>query len=299
MSSLQDSLDLQPDLAPSAPHDEVAAIKSLQRDAASLAKQFESIARLKASDPEVLDKLHKALAALPSGDQIAGAAAELKSRGEKKVNELRARRASEFRRHEADFIRAAKAANQTVREVGGNTWRVGRLELELQREASRARVLYNREPISKWTPIARREDIEKLLSSGERSLESAAIPDETLSGVLWEAYEHLRRTIGRNAPDARIPLNELFREARVALARHELRGGRPDRRLSRTELPLWAFLYNLDRYRRLLPTLSGEHRLTLETGSQQDIKKGLAMLVNGLDPAEDYKSYCYACAIVG
>jgi hypothetical protein len=276
--------------------DETAAIKSLQRDAVSIAKQFEAITKLKPSDPEVLEKLQKALASLTTGPQLAAAVEELKGRGQQHLAALRAARVEAFRRHEADFVRAARDTNQKVREVGGSAWRIGSLELEVQREASRARVHYNRDPVTKWTPIASRADLDGLLATASRALDLAGIAEDALPDVFWDAYEHLRRSHPGAAAAARVPLPEFFREVRVSLARHELRTGKPDRKLTRTELPRWAFLYNLDRYRRLLPALPADRRLSFETGSQHDHQKGLAMVVNGLDAADDYKSYCYVYA---
>ena len=66
-----------------------------------------------------------------------------------------------------------------------------------------------------------------------------------------------------------------------------------DKKLVRTELPKWAFLFNLDCYRRDTSKHDAQQRLSLETGSQHDHQKGLAVIANGLDAREDYRSYCY------
>lgn len=277
--------------------DEPGALKALARDAQALSKPLEAIAKLKPGDAEALDRLQKALASLPTGEQLGHALNELRVRAETTLRDARAARAESFRRHEADFVREQRAAGTPVRESGSDSWRVGPLELELQREASKARLLYNRDPVTAWKPIGSREDLNGLVAAAHKNLEGAALPADALPELLWDAYEHLRRSAARqDAGAVRVPLNEFFREVRVALTRHELRSGKPDRKLTRTELPRWAFLYNLDRYRRMLPELPAERRLGFETGSQHDHQKGMAMVMNGLDANADYKSYCYVYA---
>jgi len=154
--------------------------------------------------------------------------------------------------------------------------------------------------VSAWSPIGKAEDLSSLVSGAIKKLSEWAIPDEDMSEIFWAAYEHLRQTSKGGAGSAtRVPLPEFYKEVRVVMTRHELRAGKPDRKLSRSEFPKWAFLHNLDRYRRLVINLPADHRLTLETGSQNDHQKGMSMIVNGLDAKDDYKSYCYVLANSG
>lgn len=284
-------MDMQPDL-----FDELDALKLLQRDARTLAKQLDVIAALKPNDAEVLDVLAKGLAKWPSGDQIGKAADELRARAEGLVATAQMSRSETIRQHEADFIRQQRAAGVTLREAGANSWRIASLELEFQRENSRARVLYNREILVPYKSVRSREDLEALVASAQKALSNSALPDDALPTIFWEAYEQLRTSSQSTAAAVRVPLIDLYREVRVALVRHEIRSGKPDRKLLRTELPRWAFLYNVDLYRRIFPKLPVGHRLSFETGSQHDHQKGLAMIVNGLDASADYKSYCYVYA---
>lgn len=78
----------------------------------------------------------------------------------------------------------------------------------------------------------------------------------------------------------------------MALVRHELEGQPPDRKLRWGELPRWAFLYNLDRYRALGAAVPEARRLGLQTGSQQE-SRGFGMVVNGLDAQQDYKTMSF------
>ncbi|WP_373061006.1 hypothetical protein [Gemmatimonas sp.] len=87
---------------------------------------------------------------------------------------------------------------------------------------------------------------------------------------------------------------EFQREVRVELVRTALTGGpgAPARRITRTEMPQWAFLYNVDRYRRLGGGVPSEHRLAFQTGGQSESRE-YAMVLNGLDAQGAYKKYCY------
>lgn len=283
--------------AGSPPSDEAAVLKGISRDVASLLKPLEALAQLKASDPEALDHLEKALTALPSSEQLARALDELRTRATQALSGLRDDRVKKVGAYEAEFIRAMRQAGHTPREAGASAWRVGPIEIELQRERARARARYNKEAISPWQPVSSAASLVALHRKAQSLLESSALPTEALPDVLWWAYDHLRRHAARtDAAAVRIPLPEFYREVRVALARMELSGGKADRKLARIEFPRWAFLYNLDRYRKAHASVPAEKRLALETGSQHDHSKGLAMVLNGLDAGDDYKSYCYVFA---
>lgn len=269
-------------------------LRALQRDARALIKQLEPFAKLKPGDAKALAELERATAALPPAAGVAAAVEELRARAEGTLKAGRASRTEGFRRVEADFIRDRREAGETTREAGNSSWRIGRLELEVDRARAQARALYNRQVVCPWLPVAEIEDMKRLLATASKHLDDAALPDDALMAVLTDAYDHLRSRARRtDASGVRIPLPDFYREVRVALARHELTTGKADRKLARAEFPMWAFLYNLDRYRRLANALPAEQRLNFETGSQHDHQKGIAMIVNGLDAKDDYKSYCY------
>jgi hypothetical protein len=279
------------------PSEEESTLKSLQQDARQLSKLFEPLAKIKSSDAEVLIALERAIATLPAGEHVARVVEEMRERASQALSSAREARAANIGRHEAAYLHELRANSTPVRESGDGKWRIENLELEVQKESSRARLLYNHEVVVSWKAIGSVEDLKKLLAEGARKLEAAAIPEGLLPEIIWEAYESLSRTNKPAAPretsGKRVKLVDLYPEVRVVLTRRELRSGKADKRLANTEMPKWAFLFNLDRYRRLLPSLSVNRRLTFETGSQQDHAKGLAMAVNGLDPTAEYKSFCF------
>ncbi len=277
--------------------DESAEIKAVQRDANSLIKRLQPLAKLKSADPKVIDALTRALATLPSSSEVGAAVDELRGRSEKIVRQAGSQRAALTRTIEAEFIRKRRESGDAVREAGEAAWRVGSIEIQFDREQARARVLYNREQLLPWAATRHLEDVEELANKAQQKLRSATIPDESLADVFSGAYEYLAsKARNQMSGSYRAPLPEFYREVRVALARHELSNGKAERKLESADFPLWAFLYNLDRY-RALADLPAERRLNFETGSQSDHQKRMAMTVNGLDAASDYKSYCYVYAV--
>jgi hypothetical protein len=168
------------------------------------------------------------------------------------------------------------------------------LELQLQREQARARFFFNREALTPWSPIGSADDLAALEERARKLLDGVAFPDAMLTEVFWDAYEQERaaRQRGGKGRAETVPLPDFYRGVRVALVRHELAGQGPEKKLRWAELPRWAFLYNLDRYRALGTAVPEARRLGLQTGSQQESRQ-FGMVVNGLDAAQDYRTMCF------
>jgi len=82
---------------------------------------------------------------------------------------------------------------------------------------------------------------------------------------------------------------DFYKEVRIALIRNCL-VKKPTSKIDKyLDFPLWAFLYNLDIYRSL--EIPIEQKLGFQTGSQVESSKGL--VINGLNPQDDYKVMCY------
>lgn len=271
--------------------DEKAELRALQAEYRKLGKLFDALGQVKPGNPESLDQLEKRLQALPSGELLGRAVEELRRKTQAFLDRVRHYRSEAFRRIETDFIREVRAREQFVRELDSG-WRVGPFEIQVRREQSRVRFLYNHEVMIDWSPVGDGVDLDALQAKAVSMLESAALPEEQLTTVFWEAYQQLGRAQERGSE--LVPILDFYREVRVALVRHELQARRPDARLSHTEFPRWAFLYNVDRYRALRSQLDGG-RVGFETGSQQESRtKG--MVVNGLDPRSDTRVVCYVVA---
>lgn len=272
--------------------DEGASLKALQRDFAAVTKGLDTIRALKPADPDVLQKLGKALQGLPDGQRLASAFDELRGRGEEWVRLASETRIARFRRFEAEWVQSLKGAGTTIRETGANAWRTGLVEVEVQPDKALARAKYNREPVTEFRTIRSAADLAAMVAAAEEKLNSSRVEPGLLASAAEEAYRHLAasRSAGGAAP--RIALNDFYRELRVCLTRQEL-AKKPDRRISGSEFPRWAFLFNLDVYRRRVADGELPSGLLFETGSQHDIQKGMSMTLNGLDARDDYRPYCY------
>jgi hypothetical protein len=263
-----------------------------------LAKSLNELAKVNLRTPEALDELEKALQKVPQGALFGEALDEARTGLEGAIAELRKDRAQAFGRVEADFVRAAREKSSSVREQNEG-WRIGKLEFQFRRAQALARILYNHEEIVPWKPIGELNDLEKLEGAGLKLLASAEFPAAMLALTFWDAYEteRDRRTRDRKTRPNLVPLPDFYRELRSAIVRFELAGQKPDRRLQFTDLPRWKFLYNLDRYRAEVQSLPSDRRLGFQTGSQQDVQRGLGFSINGLDANQDYKTVCYVDAV--
>jgi len=270
--------------------DEKAELQALQSEYRKLGKLFEVLGQVRSGQAETIDQLEKALKGLPAGETLGRAVDDLRSRSRAFVERARHHRAEVFRRIETEFVREARANQQFARELDSG-WRIGPLEFAMRREQSRVRVLYNHETLIEWSPVGSRADLDALQARALSMLEKAALPEDVLARVFWDAYQQLCPA-GRGTEPA--AMTDFYREVRVALVRCELRERKPDARLLTVEFPRWSFLYNVDRYRATQSAVEGK-RLGFQVGSQQETRtKG--MVINGLDPQQDTRVVCYVIA---
>jgi len=273
--------------------DSRSAIQALQADAKRIIKPLDAIVKIKAAKPEAIDKLNAAVVKLPEADVIGEAVSELRSKAESFLKEAVRDRTDRVKRAEAEFVRTAREEGKAVRELD-SSWRIEALEIQLKREEGKARAAFNHEPVTRWEAIASREDLDRLEEEARTLLKEAEIPEVDLPGTFWEAFRSYR---WRNRTEDRVPVADLYPEIRLERVRREIADGRPDRKITGTEFPRWAFLYNLDRYRALGSAIDGG-RLAFETGSQAETGK-IGVTVNGLKADQDYRKVCYVSVARG
>ncbi|MEW5817138.1 MAG: hypothetical protein AB1798_17300, partial [Spirochaetota bacterium] len=273
---------------------EKTGLRSLRNDFSKIINMLNAITKVTPGRVDSLDKIEAALKNLPAGDTLGKLIDELRERTHTFLNEARRARALSFKRFEADFIIAAKEQKKYIREMDQG-WRVGALEIQVKRELSQIRLLYNKETVIGWQPVGNREDIDKAEERALAMLKGAELPANMLVEIFWDAYEQVKesRKKAGEAYGQLVPILDFYREVRLALIRYQLKGKKPDKKLSYAEFPRWAFLYNLDRYRLLVSAIPEEKRLGFQTGSQGDVSSGMGVVINGLDAREDYKVICY------
>ncbi len=245
---------------------------------------------------DAADRIEQALGRLPPGAAIGAAIDELRGQLEDALAEQRRVNIEAFGLHEAAFIRAAREADTALREQNSG-WRVGPIELAFRRGAAQACAMYNHEQIVRWTAVADVSDLDKIVQRGQTLLDRAraSLPDDLLIAVTWDAYAAARaaRAAARTHSPDTVPVLDFYRDLRFALVRHDLAGKRPETKLAHAEMPKWAFLYNLDRYRALSAETPTERRLGFQTGSQAESTRGRCVTLNGLDAAQEYKEFCH------
>lgn len=253
---------------------------------------IELIAGLKESAADALEQLQAAAKKVPAVETTAPAISELKNNATKFVAEVDRAVVEQFKRAEAQFINEARSDGRTPRQVGDG-WRVGPLEFVIKRPQAQVTARYNGELLLPARTITSAEDLQALETDALALLDKSAMPEEELERVFWRAYRSAITELAEGNHEAkRVPIKDFYVWVRLHHVGEELRSGKPDREVKRTTMPRWAFLYNLDRYRKL-DGVDSTRRLWLDAGSSAEIGRGVGMVTNGLDARDEYKMICY------
>jgi len=264
-------------------------IKPLLKSLQNITRYFAGFEKVNLKKSEGLIEFDKLLRALPAEEIISKALDEWKAQATSFLAELISARKAEFGRHITDFIRFQKEAKISIREFN-NAWRIGSVEMQLRAEQASARFTYNNEVIVKWFSVSSCDNLKKQYVEAKKQLDDMTLPPEKLTDVFWTAYEYLKwKRIETNEPNAHIvPALDFYREVQVALFRSALESKQPAK-----ELPLWAFLYNLDLYCSASSQIPPNKRIKLQSGSQHEVSNKKGIIVNGLDAFQDYKTICH------
>lgn len=264
------------------------SIKNLQ----NITRCFGGFEKLDLKKAEGLLEFEKLVKSLPSGEIIGKSLDEWRTTAGVAIEKNKAARREDFGRFVAEFIRAQREANVSVREFN-NAWRIGPLEMQLKVEQACAQFAYNNEVLVKWFPVASGESLSKQHAEVKKQLEEAAMPIEKLVDVYWSAHEYLkwRRTQNNELNPHVVPVLDFYKEVRVALARSAFETKQPVKELSK-----WAFLYNLDRYLTSSGQIPQNKRIGTQAGSQHEVGIGRGVIINGLDALQDYKTICHIIA---
>jgi hypothetical protein len=261
--------------------------KTIKRGLSALAQQFTAAAKIDLEKPSGLADLDQYLKKLPPTEVLASKIDELRSQATQAAQEEKKRRTHGFGAVESEFIQLVKASHPLREKDSG--WRIGPLEVEVNRDIAKARVLYNHDEIVPWRGVGSAHDLKRLFEDGLKKLESAKWDEERFSKLLQRAFDAVSRKAHGADPQPRVPIAELHRQVRLELVSDELQH-KPDKKLTDTAFPRWAFAYNLDLYRRRNEEAGSQ--LLFETGSQQE-QRTLGYSLNGLDAEEDTKTFCF------
>jgi hypothetical protein len=271
------------------------SLTAIQKRWQQLARSAGAVANAKPVDAEGFEKFESAFKKLRDVADFKQDVEELHNDTGEAIRVGRLSLVAAFRAAESEFVSGLKKEGKSPKE-GDSSWRIGRIELEVRREQAQVRSLYNRVPLTSWRVVSSSTEFQKLIEESDKKLDDAEIPDAMRDRAIWDAYDHLCSKAKSSDPkrSARISLQELYREVRVAIVRAELSSGQPDRKLKYAELPKWAYLFNIDRYRATASDRASHRVLALETGSQKESARALTF--NGLKQNQEYKRYCWATA---
>ncbi len=235
--------------------------------------------------PRSLEELDGIIKSVPAG--IAANIDAARNAIELGLAKEKERRAASFGGTLASFIAASRDRGRTVREAEG--WRVDELELRTRPGEACVGFFYNRLQVGIWQGVGSALELERAYRSAVEKLGQHDIPQDVLAETVWEAHSYLAARSHKS--NALVQIRDLHRELRAALVRYELRT-KPDRPIKGLELPGWAFLHNLDRYRESGASIPAGKRVTFQTGSQADTQR-IGVTLNGLRADEEYRTYCY------
>jgi hypothetical protein len=269
----------------------IEAQKEFHKELAKLIKPLSTLVEAKPGDANFPELTVKAFTTINQGTELTSAIASLGGRFLPLFEEAMAAHTQSFKRHESAYLRGVRERGIFFRETSQG-WRVGPLQLETKPTLTQIRILYNREPLTGWITVVGEDSFIQLEREANNLLQLVQLSDEQLFDWMWvsfkkatvERYEHWEgnRCLIQDMAE------EFGAKARKDSVWRKKLGG-----LAKDRYPLWAFLYNLDRYRLLGAKVPAGRRLALQTGSQQEVSKGLGVTIGGLIPEEDYKIMCY------
>lgn len=235
--------------------------------------------------PDSVEKLRRLLEKFPDPSAYEDAKNVLQD----SIAKLASSHMTHFRKALTGFINDAKANGDSVRE-GDNAWRVGSIELQLKANDPEVRFLYNKEVVLDWQTAHSRKELDAVHEQAVKLLADAELSDR--QAIFREALQRLvafRKYKGELSAE-RVPINDFYKEVRSELLRKAMQTKGAARKPITSDFPLWMFLYNFDRHLR---EQNGNFHMFVETGSQADTSKGMALILNGLDARNDYKQYCF------
>lgn len=279
-------------------YNEKDVVKALQKEAKKIAKALDAFAKVKVSDPNLLDKLNKALDSIPNASEIVESIESFQSAARSSLDMALQVRVENIKKIETAYIRKMIGMGKAVREFD-NGWRVGPLEIQVNRQSARISSWYNNENLIKWQSVADVEDIEKIENKSLDMLAKAAIPKDIIFQSFWDAYQAALTNKADKNDSQLVSITDFYRELRIVLVRQRIAGKSVYRKINKyVDFPKWAFLYNLDVYRSLFGAVKSEQMLTLQIGSMSEVSKGNGYIINGLDAESEYKVMCYIRPII-
>lgn len=267
------------------------AQKELQKELQKLFKSINNLVEYKIGDPDFPAAAVKILAELPKGEVLGESIELIKNKFSPLFESFIQGNIQAYKRYETIYLRGLKERGGTFRETSQG-WRTGPLMLETKPALAQARFLYNRQTLTDWTDIRDETKLVELEQQASELLKLVELESEELAEWMWVCFK--KATIERfeSIEGQRSLIQDVYDEFDAKMKRDTVWRKKLGT-LMKERYPLWAFLYNLDRYRTLGAKVPAARRLMLQTGSQQEVSQGLGVTVGGLVTEDDYKIMCY------
>jgi hypothetical protein len=259
-----------------------AVIRQVAQALAGLVRALQAGARKKV-DVEAAGKLASDLLASGRLPRLEVALREIAEAGKQRTGE----RIAALGAAEAAAVRVWRDAGEFVRQTDSG-WRIGHLELHLDKKAARGKVMYHGQTVVPPEPIEDAAALQALLETAKAKLaEVAGVARSDLPPALWDAYHYVSRRSAGSTQGAE--LREVLEELRIALLR---RSHGEKQQLAALKLPSWALSWLLDEAFRPAPPVQNGRRLVLRTGTQRETRE-MGVRVGAREPGGEFQIFCY------
>jgi hypothetical protein len=267
----------------------------LKKDLNRLIQPFNIISKISTNDNDFHEKINNFLKKLPKADDVKNSYEEIIQRMEIFSKKLAADRKEKFAKYKTDYLKNLQSQNIPYKIIDNNLIRVQIFEIEFKPETAQIRILFNKLIIIDWNNINSSDSFHKYENNAMKMIKSIEISDKQLPIIIKNAYNRLykRKRMEDKIHPNLVLLKALHREMIKELFFQQLSQRKSyNIRFPEVYLPDWAFVYNLDKYRTLIPTLDPEYQLSFETGSQAQTEN-FGIVLNGLNPNQELKKFCY------
>jgi hypothetical protein len=274
--------------------DENESLALIKKEIIKLMKLFGDIKKIDTNDERSLEKLEKCLQKFPVSSELITQIEVIRSNLDNHIRESKRLRVKNFNSIFNEYLNHLQKSQRTYRLIDKNTLRIEMLELKTDPNRASIRFLFNKKELMPWKNVINTDDIVRYEGECCKMLINIEIPEKEIVDIFYRAYLNALRTKRgeKSTNSSFIQIKELYEEVQIELFRQKL--SLKNLGSSKTitiSFPMWAFLYNLDCYRKM-HNISDKNRLFFETGSQIETKKN-GVVLNGLDPKSDYKMFCY------
>lgn len=278
--------------------EEFKVIKSEIQQIMKILNDIKSINSINANDPNFILELKKYYQKIPSGELIQNIIEKNRIHISDYIKSSERFRVSNFNEYYHQFLESLRKDQIQFKTIDKNI-RVDKVEIEISQEKAQIRILYNKVVLKPWTNIWNATDINKVYNDALTELNKSEISEQTLTNLIVSSYNNIQKIqeLERKPNSGLVPVYKLHQEMIFGLLRNQMKGKKGLEKIYKEiYFPEWAFRYNLDVYKSILPNLPSEKQVIFKTGSQAETEQN-GVVMNGLNPQNEYKKFYYISKI--